>query len=296
MNFEINKVAEYKGHKDSIYHLSEGVSPNDFFSGSGDGYIVQWFSPEEGRPFVKVNNPIYTFEKTNNDKLWVGENNNGLHLIDISEKKVETFLKIGKASIFSILTFETKTFVGNSLGFIHIIDNKTNIFDKHLQVSEKSIRSLAVHPQKRELAVASSDFKIRIYDIDNYLLKKVIDAHTNSVFTLFYHENYLLSSGRDAHIKVWDADLDYILATSVAAHNFAINHILPLKGTTFMASCSMDKSIKIWNLDNMKLLKVIDKGKHASHGTSINRLFWNSNTERLFAGSDDRTISEWKLF
>jgi len=297
MNFEINKLATYKGHKDSVYDLAEGITAGRILSASGDGYLVEWVSPEEGVPVARVNHPVYAFEHNRQQgRIWLGENSEGLHLIDTAGKKVEASLKLGKVSVFCILSAGNVTLAGNSLGYIHVIDNRQNSFIKHLQVSGKSIRALAVNEALGELAVGSSDHRIHIYDLDTLALKKNLEGHTNSVFTLAYHGQYLISSGRDAHIRIWDSTLDYLPAAVVPAHNYAINHVLPLKGTELLASCSMDKSVKIWDINSMRLMKVIDKGKFASHGTSVNRLWWNENTQRLFSGSDDRTISEWSLF
>jgi WD40 repeat protein len=55
----------------------------------------------------------------------------------------------------------------------------------------------------------------------------------------------------------------------------------------------MDKSIKVWDLEELKLLKVIDKARHAGHGTSVNKLLWNTNM--LLSASDDRSISAWDM-
>jgi WD40 repeat protein len=57
----------------------------------------------------------------------------------------------------------------------------------------------------------------------------------------------------------------------------------------------MDKSIKVWDAQNLRLLKVIDKGRHAGHGTSVNKLLWTSFNNQLLSASDDRTISAWDL-
>ncbi|WP_367916528.1 WD40 repeat domain-containing protein [Leadbetterella sp. DM7] len=297
MKFEISKVATYKGHKDSVYDLADGITEGRFLSAAGDGYLVEWVSPAEGVPVARVNHPVYAFEHRKEQHLiWLGENSEGIHLIDTERKKAETFLKLGKVSVFAIVSAGSKTLAGNSLGYIHVIDNRQNTFIRHLKVTDKSIRAIAVNGVTGEFAAGSSDHCIRVYDLDTLQLKKTIQAHSNSVFTLAYRDQFLISSGRDAHITLWDSSLDYQSAISVPAHNYAVNHILPLAGTSLLASCSMDKSIKIWDIDTMNLLKVIDKGKFASHGTSVNRLWWNSRTQNLFSGSDDRTVSEWKLF
>jgi WD40 repeat protein len=57
----------------------------------------------------------------------------------------------------------------------------------------------------------------------------------------------------------------------------------------------MDKSIKIWDLQEMKLLKVIDRARHAGHRTSVNKLLWTDFNNQLLSGSDDRSISVWDI-
>jgi WD40 repeat protein len=57
----------------------------------------------------------------------------------------------------------------------------------------------------------------------------------------------------------------------------------------------MDKTIKVWNAQTFELIKVIDKVRHAGHGTSINKLLWLPYHDYLISGSDDRNLSVWKV-
>jgi WD40 repeat protein len=57
----------------------------------------------------------------------------------------------------------------------------------------------------------------------------------------------------------------------------------------------MDKSIKVWDAEKLALLKVIDRSRHAGHGTSINKVLWSNYDSQLLSASDDRTISVWSL-
>ncbi|MFT4856674.1 MAG: WD repeat-containing protein 61, partial [Algoriphagus sp.] len=62
-----------------------------------------------------------------------------------------------------------------------------------------------------------------------------------------------------------------------------------------LVTCSMDKSMKIWETAERKLLKVIDKARNAGHGTSINKVVWSTYNGNIIAISDDRTISIWQI-
>jgi WD40 repeat protein len=57
----------------------------------------------------------------------------------------------------------------------------------------------------------------------------------------------------------------------------------------------MDKSIKVWDLGELKLLKVIDKARHGGHGTSVNKLLWTSIHSQLLSAGDDRSIAAWDI-
>jgi WD40 repeat protein len=105
--------------------------------------------------------------------------------------------------------------------------------------------------------------------------------------------NFLFSGSRDARLKVWDVQAGYVQAAEVVAHMYAINHIEFSPNGKHFVTCSMDKSIKVWDLEELKLLKVIDKARHAGHGTSVNKLLWTPG--QLLSASDDRSISAWDV-
>ena len=128
-------------------------------------------------------------------------------------------------------------------------------------------------------------------------MRYAFKAHDNSVFTLKYSPDYrfLLSGSRDARLKSWNVWENYSLEKKIVAHIYAINHIEYSPDGQYFATASMDKSIKIWDAERLKLLKVIDRARHAGHGTSVNRLLWSAHQNTLLSASDDRRISVWQL-
>ena len=76
---------------------------------------------------------------------------------------------------------------------------------------------------------------------------------------------------------------------------YAINYLSFKEDGSMLVTCSMDKSIKVWDTEERKLLKVIDKARNAGHGTSINKVVWSSYTQEVISVSDDRSISIWNI-
>jgi WD40 repeat protein len=299
MNFNIEKIETFTGHKDCVYTLSEGSSNESFLSAGGDGTVVEWSKADLGRPIAKVQNSIYAmFNIPTTGHLWIANNNAGLHLIDTNKKEEVLNVALGKVSVFDIKRHADLLILGDHIGFIHVLDLKTNTFSKHFEGAQKSARAIAINPKTNEMAVGFSDWKIRIYDLENFALKLTLGGHQNSVFSLQYlkDSNLLVSGSRDAHLMIWDVQNQYQSIQKIPAHLFAINHIIHIQEHNLLVTSSMDKSIKLWNASDFKLLKVIDKAKNASHGTSVNKLLWREKDQVLLSASDDRTISMWNLF
>lgn len=296
----VSKVRQLTGHKDCIYTVEKSAKPNIFFSGGGDGLVVQWNldSDLDGQLIAKLPNSIYALHYFYQQNLLiVGHNFNGIHLIEPDRKKEVGSLKLNDKSIFDIQTCNELAFAATSDGTIFVIDlNRLTILEQ-IKYSDKSARSISINPNTQELAVGYSDFKIRIFDLNNFRLKKCIEGHKNSVFTIKYDPKYryLISGGRDAHLKFWNVENDYRLVNDIVAHMYAINNIEFSPDQNYFVTCSMDKSIKVWDAEEMRLLKVIDKSRHAGHGTSVNKLLWSAYNNFLIAASDDRSLSVWDI-
>lgn len=296
----VQKLDTFGGHRDCVYALEHGPASDQFFSAGGDGQIVRWQldRPDLGDLIATVPASVYALARhPANGLLWVGQNYEGLHLIDPSRKQETGSIKLTSGAIFDIKFYKDDAFVALGDGVVVVLDADRLAVRRHVKASAQSARCVAVNPVEREFAVGYSDHTVRIFDLTTYSLKRVIPAHTNSVFTVAYSPDFrfLLTAGRDAHFKVWDAEADYRLHQDVVAHLFAINHLTFSPAGTLFATASMDKSIKIWDAHTYRLLKVVDRARHAGHGTSVNKLLWTDYHQQLLSASDDRTISVWEL-
>jgi len=296
----VEKIHSLTGHRDCVYTIEGSDNDAHFFSAAGDGMVVRWnlSAPDEGELIAKLPNSVYALHYlATEDHLVAGHNYEGIHLLNWKEKREIASLKLSAASIFDIKSFQNDLLVASGDGSLTVVDLQKWAVKKKLIISEKSARTIAINPIRGELAVGFSDYFIRVFSLDDYSLKYEFQAHQNSVFTLRYTSDFkfLISGSRDAHIKAWDVSAGYAQAAEVAAHLFAINHIAFSPSGKYFVTGSMDKSIKVWDTSELKLLKVIDKSRHAGHGTSVNKLLWTSFNDQLVSASDDRTLSVWKL-
>ncbi|MES2796209.1 MAG: WD40 repeat domain-containing protein [Bacteroidota bacterium] len=297
---KIEKFDTFSGHSDCVYTVVVGEKSNIFYSSGADGQVVRWNleKPDAGELIARIPASVYAmaFHKESN-LLWVCQNGEGIHRIDPLTKTEHSSLKITFSSIFDIQFYQNLAWVASSDGIIFVIDIEKFALLKTIKASEKSARTIAINSKSNELAVGFSDFSIKIFDLTDFSQKFIINAHKNSVFTLKYSPDflYLISGSRDAHLKKWNVVENYQLELDIPAHMYAINDLYFSPNGNLMATCSMDKSIKIWEPENLKLLKVLDKARHAGHGTSINKLLWTGFDNLLVSASDDRKISVWKI-
>lgn len=293
----VSKIATLQGHNDCIYTLSSGINSSQVISGAGDGMVVVWDinHPEDGELILKVPSSVYALHLIpDTTTLIVGQNFEGIHEIDLEIRQETRSLKLTNAQIFDINSTDENLLIATKLGELIVVDKKSFSIKKAIKESDASARTIAVG--QHDVAVGYSDNYIRIFDKVSFELKKEINAHTISVFSLQYSplNDCLISGSRDAHIKFWDAKT-YVQLEDISAHMFAINHVLFTDDGNYFFSCSMDKSIKVWDAKTKKLLKVIDKARYAGHATSINKLYWSAEQQYLIAASDDRTLTIWNI-
>ena len=303
--FQVEKQYTLRGHRDCVYTLAPAAEPHYVYSAGGDGMVVRWnlLDPEQGKVVAKVPTSVYTihYDRRQN-QLIVGQNYEGIHVIDVENEREQGSVNLGKAALFDIQMLDNRILVATGDGEVVVLDRNDLTTIHRIKPTQQRARSIALNHETQEIAVGFSDHTVRIYDAISYQLKHTLKDHTNSVFTVKYTPNYrfLVTAGRDAHLKVWDVRENYQITESIAAHMYAINYIHFSDDGRYFATGSMDKSVKVWDAQQFRLLKVIDKARHAGHGTSVNRVLWmptvaGGHHRQLVSASDDRTVSVWNL-
>jgi WD40 repeat protein len=304
VNLKISKVATLKGHTGAVYALENANSANKIFSGSVDRIVAEWDlgHPEAGEMAAQVKEPVYCLKMLPGTKyLMAGQAKGGIHIINLPSKKEERLLQYHTGAIFDLAFSEEHDllFSAGGEGTFAISRLKDLSLIKTIKLSEDKIRSIAVHPLQKEIAIGCGDGTICIYELPSLELKKRWIAHTEkfSVNTVVYNPsgNFLLSGARDAHLNIFDVLNNYMPVTSIPAHNYAIYSIAWSPDQRLFATASRDKTIKIWNAETFEVLARINKEKYDGHLNSVNKLLWTSYNDYLISAGDDRAVMVWKI-
>lgn len=300
---EVHKVATLTGHRDAVYALAGGPGSAVFSSGA-DGLVIGWDAADpdrDGEVLARVENSVYALRHLPElGWLVLGHNFQGLQAIGLNQKTLVRAAALPPVAIFEIVysAGRQRLYAALADGTLAVLTVPDLRLEKLLRVAQgKSLRCLALHEGRAELAVGSSDALTRVLDLDSLALKYELGESTNSVFAVAYAPDgkTLLTAGRDAQIRAWGVAAGYALAQTVGAHMYTINHLAFSPDGRYLASCSLDKSIKIWDAADRTLLRVLDRARAAGHGTSVNRLVWSGTENRLVSCSDDRSLAVWQV-
>lgn len=289
---KVHKVATLEGHNDSIYALT-GDRYGYIYSSGGDGYVVQWdlSKPKDGHLMVKMESSVYSLAKDEeNQTLIVGHNHQGIHVVDTtSRKEIYNLSLTGCGALFDIQVFKNTIFILAQSGELFLVDKNTRKISKK-KVASSSLRSLEI--DENYLYIGASDGTVRILD-HQFQEQNVLLGAQKSVFSVLKLGDGLLAASRDCHLRTYAKSGE--LLEKIPAHIYAINHAVSQPQGDLIATASMDKTIKIWDKHQMKLLKVIDHARHQGHTNSVNKLFWSRYDNLLVSCSDDRTVAVWDL-
>lgn len=288
---------KFTGHKDSIFSLGFESGSNKFYSGAGDGYIVEWNldGSTDGKLICRVNRPVYCFHINQSEGyLLAGTASGNLHVIDLNSSAEIRNIEAHQLGVYDMKLVGEHLVTAGGDGTVKIWKLKDFSLLQSLNYSEKSARVISLKPDGSGFTVGYSDCMIRefIWGEPTFVLEE-FKAHDNSVFALAYNtrNHTLLSGGRDAILKEWNHTN---LINELPAHNYHINDIQMSPNGNLFATVSMDKTLKIWDSKSFKLLKVVDRFKQEAHLNSVNKVKWISNEDLITCG-DDKLIFHWRI-
>ncbi|MDF3078553.1 MAG: repeat protein [Sphingobacteriaceae bacterium] len=299
---QVNRIAELPGHQNPIFTVEPSQKPGIFFTAGNDKGVVEWSL--KTMSFIKVMFPVkssvYAIHCVpGKPLLTVGERSGEISIFNFVEQKITKSLTLHRLPVFDIKSILSKNelVASSEDGTVSVwsLDDYSKLFQ--FKVAEDTVRVIAVSPDENLIALGCKDNVIYLYDSKDYTLVATLTGHTMPITSLHFSPDgkFLLSGSRDAQLKVW-ATSDYQLQESIPAHLFTIYDIKFHPTKPIFATASRDKSIKIWDAETYTLLKTISREKGMDgHRLSVNKIAWESHTERLISVGDDKLVLVWEI-
>lgn len=298
---QVKKLSELTGHSGAVYALEVSGTGNSFYSGSSDKIIAKWnldnLKPEKFA--AQLPGIVYSLCFINEKSLLLAGTSEGkIHVIDLEKKKEVKIFQNHIQPVFDIQFYTHKKLIlsAGGDGVLSVIRHDDFSTFKLFKLCTEKLRAIAIHGTC--VAVACGDGMIRIIDLEELKIVNEFPAHTGSVYSLQFspNGNYLLSGGKDAHLNIWQPELDsWKKIKSIPAHNYAIYSIVFSPSGNYVATASRDKTIKIWDINTFEILTRINKESFDGHSNSVNKLLWNKHNNILISGGDDRKVIAWEV-
>ncbi|MHC5775152.1 WD40 domain-containing protein [Nostoc sp.] len=159
-----------------------------------------------------------------------------------------------------------------------------------LEGHSSAVNSVVYSPNGQQLASASWDKTIKIWDVSTGQLLKSLTGDCTAVSSVAYSPNgqQLASAGYDKTIKIWDVSSGKLLK-SLTGHRGWVNSVAYSPNRQQLASAGYDKTIKIWDVSTGQLLKTL-----TGHRVWVNSVTYSPNGQQL-ASAGNKTIKIWDV-
>jgi U3 small nucleolar RNA-associated protein 13 len=170
----------------------------------------------------------------------------------------------------------------NNVKFVDMHDG--NLVEELLVVTDatEGIACFCIHPNNKEIVVATEKFSLRHFDVESKACLRVIKAHSMPIIAMAYDTTGTLvaTGSADRTVKVWD------IVKGFCTHNFKFHtdivqtvyfHPDPSKMQLF--STGSDNTIRVYDLTATKLVATLSD--HVSLPTQVTV----SNNGRLLVSS-----------
>jgi hypothetical protein len=294
MNFKL--IKKINQHSGSLYALAYWKSKKLLLTGGADKIVASWdLTSFENTPFsIKTNSAILSLYITPDEKyLFIGLFNGNFHVIDLQTRNEIKFIPFHKTGLFAISYSEqnNKLILGSGDGTYSIWNTHDfSLLDKG-KLAFGKIR--AIEQQEGKAILGTSEGNIVEINLQTFEVVNRFQLPNNSIFSfLFYPQKKVwLVATKSAFIHAVNLEQQKEIF-SFPAHNWPV-YKMEWIGDEYIASCSRDKTIKIWNAKNLEIHQRLEFNPHKSHTHSINNLQYIPSSKNLISIGDDKSICIW---
>lgn len=287
----VSVLQELVGHQGGVYDLVLNEA-GDLISAGGDGLIVRWKRNaqgfgERGEALVQAGEPLFCLGLTASGRLMAGTASGAL--------------------LEEVETAPWKRQQRHEGGTLVITDEATGGADgRWLNRRDGTVRAVfpgrircamdasvaAAHSESAALSgtwVGTSEGSIHHVEAG-----WILPAHEGAVRALlpWPDKAAIASVGADGRLVLWKAkgagEPERLL--SINAHKGSIYRLAGDADGRWMATCSRDRSVGLWNASTLDLTHRLARPAYPGHTRSVNALCWTGKRTWASAGDDGRIL------
>ncbi|KAG0222484.1 chromatin associated protein [Mortierella sp. GBAus27b] len=158
------------------------------------------------------------------------------------------------------------------------------------------IRALSFSPDGKYLVTGADDKLIRIWDIGQKKIHKVLKGHEKDIYTLDISKDgkTIVSGSGDQTTRVWDMEsgrcIHVLTLGDADVRDASITSVAISPDGNHVAAASLDRTVRVWDTRSGELL-----GKLEGHKDSVYSVTFTPDGKALVSGSLDRTLKTWDL-
>jgi coatomer subunit beta' len=164
---------------------------------------------------------------------------------------------------------------------------------KTFEITSLPIRTGKFIAQKSWFITGSDDLQLRVFNYNTFERVAAWDAHVDYIRCVAVHpsKSFVLSCSDDLTIKLWDWQNNWSCVKVFEGHmHYVMQVAFNPKDTNTFASCSLDHSIKVWNLGSQVPNYTLEGHEK---GVCTIAYYPGSDKPYLASGGDDKQIRLW---
>ena len=158
---------------------------------------------------------------------------------------------------------------------------------------KKIVSNIYFTSNGNKIVSASSDGTIKIWRVIDGKLLNSFENSTSGIINISPDHTIIVSVNLNNRIELLRANDGHLIKT-IDGHTSLITSVSFSPDGKTIASGSRDKTIKLWNTINGKLLTTIDDKKYG-HKDFINHVNFSPNGKTIASASKDKTVKLWNI-
>lgn len=214
---DLEKKTEIKilqHHTSSIFDLKYSTKTNCFYSAGGDGNFA--ICSLETLSMIKIKKLCAEKVRSiafnyHNSEIAIASGDCNIRIFDLTtlEEKKNFVAHTLSANIICYSPDGNLILTGGRDAHLNIWDAKSYTLIKSIPAHNYAIYDIVFSPDTKLFATASRDKTVKIWNAETFELqvrinKENYDGHVNSVNKLLWTEKYLVSTGDDRAVMVWE--------------------------------------------------------------------------------------------